>query len=149
MNVTTRRFVSLVVALALVAAVAAITATPAFAAKPDGKGKTKTAFTVRATLTQDLLYLDWNGDFAATGAIKDGGHAFYIDIWTFPTGWLTLYGEKGDVVISITFDEFTVESGTLAYENLQASGTAHWKSNKRRPLLKTLTLNGTVLSWEP
>jgi hypothetical protein len=123
----------------------AAAAMPATAKPPEGKGKSKTAFTIKATLVQYPWSFGWEGDFAATGAIKDGGEAFYVYAFGSTTGSLTLYGEKGNISISIWGSTFEVRSGTGAYANLQASGSVRERFRKVNRL--SLTLEGTVVGW--
>ena len=149
MTERTRRLVSMASAVLFVAALAATVAKPGNTAPPESKAKVKTAFAVKASLVQDMMTYQWDGDFAATGAIKDSGDALYNESWTYPTGWLGLYGEKGYISISIFGGSFTIESGTGVYENLQGGGTAKWRQSKRNPLRASVTLEGTIENPEP
>jgi hypothetical protein len=94
MNITTRRVVSLVAAVALVAVIVAAMARPALAKKPGSNGKPDdTAFTIKTNL--DGSWGFW-GTFRASGAIGDSGYASY-DVWDYDV--LDINGEHGSMLI--------------------------------------------------
>ncbi len=107
MNVTTRRVVSIVAAVALVAALAVTTARPALAKKPGGNGEPdETAFTIKTNL--DGYWGFW-GTFRAQGAIEERGYASY-DVWDYYV--LDVNGQYGSMLIQ-TF--ITHYEGNRAY----------------------------------
>jgi hypothetical protein len=141
MSFTTRRFVSLVVALALVAAVAAITATRALAKKPEGKDKPAetTTFTIKTNL--DGYDAFW-GTFKASGAIEDSGDATY-HLWDHFV--LDISGQHGSMLIEtvITHGDAKTAYGTFhifaadgAYSDLVGvTGTYSERMPNYKPVL--------------
>jgi hypothetical protein len=110
MKVTTRRVVSMTVALALVAALAATAAVPAFGGKPEGKDR-KTTFSIEAQMFwmwPPGIYFDEG--FRAKGAIRDSGWISFDNDWEmFP---LTLVGKRGSLYIDSDGDVFVIADAT-------------------------------------